>query len=133
MLCEFISHWQNRELLVHSGLEFGGDGVEVDSKIYYPAVRSLRTMAEESLRLVAEALQRLTVNQSTQSWARHLKSPDLFRPENREAELKQWSDWKFAFLNYVKGIDPTMSKDMDVVWMVITPTMTCWMRPKAVL
>ena len=115
VLCEFISHWQYWELLVHSGLEFGGDDVKVDSKVYYPAVRSLRTMADESLRLVAAALERLTVNQSAQSWARHLKSPDLFKPENREAELKQWSEWKFAFLNYVKGIDPTMANDMDVV------------------
>ena len=72
-------------------------------------------MAEESLRLVANALERLTVNQTTQGWARHLKPPDVFKPDSRDNELKLWGDWKFAFLNYIKGIDPTMANDMDHV------------------
>ena len=72
-------------------------------------------MAEESLRLVANALERLTVNQTTQGWARHLKPPDVFKPDSRDNELKLWGDWKFAFLNYIKGIDPTMANDMDQV------------------
>ena len=72
-------------------------------------------MAEESLRLVANALERLTVNQTTQGWARHLKPPDVFKPDSRDNELKLWGDWKFALLNYIKGIDPTMANDMDHV------------------
>ena len=73
-------------------------------------------MAEESLRrLVATALERLTVNQATQGWARHLKAPDVFKPDSRDNELKLWGDWKFSLMNYIKGIDPTMANDMDLV------------------
>ena len=35
--------------------------------------------------------------------------------QTRDNELKLWGDWKFAFLNYIKGIDPTMANDMDHV------------------
>ena len=52
-------------------------------------------MADESLRQVAVALERLAINQASQGWARHLKAPDVFKPNGREAELKLWSDWKF--------------------------------------
>ena len=61
-------------------------------------------MAEESLKMISTALEKLTVTQSSSSWARHLKTPDLFKPDTRD-ELKQWSDWKFSFENYAKGID----------------------------
>ena len=39
----------------------------------------------------------------------------MFKPDGREAELKLWSDWKFSFLNYVKGLDPSMAHSMDMV------------------
>ena len=71
-------------------------------------------MAEESLRQVAAALERLALNQSVQGWARHLKPPDVFKPEGRDAELKMWGEWKFGFLN-VKGLDPSMAASMDMV------------------
>ena len=59
---------------------------------------------KRALRQVATALERLALNQSAQGWARHLKPPDVFKPEGRDAELKLWGDWKFGFLNYVKGL-----------------------------
>ena len=64
---------------------------------------------------MATALERLALNQSTQGWARHLKAPDVFKPDGRDAELKLWGDWKFGFLNYVKGWDPSMAASMDMV------------------
>ena len=39
----------------------------------------------------------------------------MFKPDGREAELKLWSDWKFSFLNNVKGLDPSMAQSMDMV------------------
>ena len=72
-------------------------------------------MAEESLKMISTALERLTVTQSSSSWARHLKTPDLFKPDTRDNELKQWSDWKFSFENYVKGIDAPMAYSMKLV------------------
>ena len=44
-----------------------------------------------------------------------MKAPDLFKPENRDAELKSWGDWKFSFVNYIKGVDPSMAQNMDMV------------------
>lgn len=83
-LGEFAHQWHFWEPLVYSGLEFGSQESEagVTTKTFYPKVSSLGSMAEESLRLVAAALERLTVNQSAQGWSRHLKAPDVFKPEN---------------------------------------------------
>ena len=55
------------------------------------------------------------VNQATQGWARHLKAPDVFKPDSRDNELKLWGDWKFSFMKYITGIDPTMANDVDQV------------------
>ena len=44
-----------------------------------------------------------------------MKTPDLFKPETRDQEIKQWSDWKFSFVNYVKGIEPQMAHSMKMV------------------
>ena len=116
---QLVRNWHFWESLVYSGLEFKPEGEIQDplctTKAYYPRVKNLRAMAEESLRLVATALERLTVNQATQGWARHLKAPDVFKPDSRDNELKLWGDWKFSFMNYIKGIDPTMANDMDLV------------------
>ena len=72
-------------------------------------------MAEESLRLISTALERLQVTQSAQARSRHLKTPDVFKPESRDLELKGWSDWKFSFCNYVRGIDPALAAAMEAV------------------
>ena len=55
------------------------------------------------------------MSQSSTAWSRHLKTPDIFKPDTRDNELKQWSDWKFSFENYVKGIDPGMAHGMRLV------------------
>ena len=68
----------------------------METKTFIPKVIGLRSMAEESLRQVATALERLALNQSTQGWARHLKAPDVFKPDGRDAELKLWGDWKLV-------------------------------------
>ena len=114
-----VSNWRFWEIITHSGLEFGVKREEgeagVVTKTYYPKVGPLAIMADESLRLVAAALERLTSNQAAQGWSRHLKAPDLFKPENRDAELKTLGDWKFSFVNYIKGVDPSMAQNMDMV------------------
>ena len=87
----------------------------METKTFTPKVIGLRSTAEESLRQVATALERLALNQASQGWARHLKAPDVFKPDGRDAELKLWGDWKFGFLNYVKGLGPSMAASMDMV------------------
>ena len=117
VLGELVCNWHFWEQLVYSGLIFGEEEpfVSLTSNTFYPDVRSWKNMAEESLRLVATALERLTLSQQNQGWARHLKSPDVFKPDSRDAELKGWSVWKFSFLNCVKGLDPSMAQSMDMV------------------
>ena len=44
-----------------------------------------------------------------------MKTPDLFKPGTRDQEIKQWGDWKFSFVNYVKGIEPQMAHSMKMV------------------
>ena len=55
-------------------------------------------------RQVATALEGLALKKSSQGWARHLKEPDVFKPDGRDAGLKLW-----GVLNYVKGLDPSMA------------------------
>ena len=116
-LSELVYNWRFWGIPPYAGLEFGTPTplAPVETKTFIPKVIGLRSMAEESLRQVATALERLALNQSTQGWARHLKTPDVFKPEGRDAELKLWGDWKFGFLNYVKGLDPSMAASMDMV------------------
>ena len=83
-ICELLSNWCFWELLVYSGLDFSPEeSIEPSctTKSYYPKIWTIGALAEESLRLVASALERLTVNQTTQGWARHLKPPDVFKPD----------------------------------------------------
>ena len=44
-----------------------------------------------------------------------MKTPDIFEPDTRDNEIKQWSDWKFSLLNYIKGIDARMAANMERV------------------
>ena len=85
------------------------------TRTYRPYISYLAAMAEESLQKISQALERLSVSQSSTSWSRHLKTPDIFKPDTRDNELKQWSDWKFSFENYVKGIGPGMAHSMRLV------------------
>ena len=66
---QLVRNWHFWESLVYSGLEFKPEGEAHDPLCTtkpYPKVKNLRSMAEESLRLVATALERLTVNQAAQ-------------------------------------------------------------------
>ena len=64
-----------------------------------------RKMAEAAFASIQETLQRLVNVQRSQQWGKHLKSPENFKPSNRDEEIKQWQDWKFSFLNYLSAID----------------------------
>ena len=110
-------NWRFWDIPAYAGLAFGAPvpHTPVETKTYIPNVIGLRSTAEESLRRVATALERLALNQASQGWARHLKTPDVCKPEGRDAELKLWGDWKFCFLSYVKGLDPSMAASMDMV------------------
>ena len=93
-ICELLAHWDYINLLSYGGLVFEENVTEpkVTTKAYLAYISYLRTMAEESLRMISQALERLTVNQTTTTWSRHMKTPDLFKPETRDQEIKQWSD-----------------------------------------
>ena len=112
-LSELVYNWRFWDIPGYAGLPL--PLAPVETKTFIPKVYGWKSMAEESLRQVATALERLALNQSVQGWARHLKPPDVFKPEGRDAELKMWGDWKFGFLNYVKGLDPSMAASMDMV------------------
>ena len=116
-LSELVYNWRFWDMPVYAGLAFGTPTplAPLETKTFIPKVYGWKSMAEESLRQVATALERLALNQTAQGWARHLKPPDVFKPEGRDAELKLWGDWKFGFLNYVKGLDPSMAASMDMV------------------
>ena len=116
-LSELVYNWRFWDIPAHAGLAFGTPTslAPVETKTFIPKVFGLKSMAEERLRQVATALEKLALNQSVQGWARHLKAPDVFKPDGRDAELKLWGDWKFGFLNYVKGLDPSMAASMDMV------------------
>ena len=116
-ICELLAHWDYISLISYGGLVFEENVTEpkVTTKAYLAYIPYLRTMAEESLRMISQALDRLTVNQTTTTWSRHMKTPDLFKPETRDQEIKQWGDWKFSFVNYVKGIEPQMAHSMKMV------------------
>ena len=41
---------------------------------------------------LVNALQSLVESQKSSSFTKHLKPPELFKPETRQAEIGQWSD-----------------------------------------
>ena len=116
-LSELVYNWRFWDIPAYAGLAFGTPTplAPVETKTFIPKVFGWKSMAEESLRQVATALEKLALNQSAQGWARRLKAPDVFKPDGRDAELKLWGDWKFSFLNYVKGLDPSTAASMDMV------------------
>ena len=118
-ISDLVTNWDFRKLLTYTNPEVNEERQDSEphatTEIYYPKVAYIHTMAEESLKMISTALEKLTVTQSSSSWARHLKTPDLFKPDTRDNELRQWSDWKFSFENYVKGIDAPMAYSMKLV------------------
>ena len=118
-ISDLVANWDFRKLLTYTNLEINEEQQDSEpyltTKTYYPRVAYIHTMAEERLKMISTALEKLTVTQSSSSWARHLKTPDLFKPDARDNELRQWSDWKFSFENYVKGIDAPMAYSMKLV------------------
>ena len=118
-ISDLVANWDFRKLLSYTNLEINEEQQDSEpyltTKTYYPRVAYIHTMAEERLKMISTALEKLTVTQSSSSWARHLKTPDLFKPDARDNELRQWSDWKFSFENYVKGIDAPMAYSMKLV------------------
>ena len=87
-----LCQWKFWETLNGIPFEVEQDGAHLTSRSYYPKASQLQRMADESLRLVAAALEKLSLNQASQSWPRHLKAPDVFKPDTRDNELKMWSD-----------------------------------------
>ena len=70
VLGELVYNCHSWEQLAGSGLVFGKEEplASLTSKTFYPDVRGWKSMAEESLRLVATALERLTLSQQAQGW-----------------------------------------------------------------
>ena len=89
--------------------------VQKEEKFGCSKIRKMADAAAESLRLISSALDRLTTAQQSQSWARHLKSPEAWKPANRDEEIRSWPDWKMVFQSYVKAIDHQLSEMMTQV------------------
>ena len=116
-ICELIATWDFISVFQESGLLLTEDLEDPDLTTYTfrPLIKNLWEMADESLRLISQTLERLALTQSSSSWSRHMKTPDIFKPDNRDNEINQWSDWKFSFVNYIKGIDARIAASMDPV------------------
>ena len=71
------------------------------------AAQAARPAAQEQTAVLSlvNALQNLVESQKNSSFTKHLKPPELFKPETRQAEIGQWSDWRFTFENFVGAID----------------------------
>ena len=67
--------------------------------------KTLAEMAEAAFQSIQESLQSLVSVQRSQQWGKHLKTPDVFKPSNRDDEIKRWQDWKFGFMNFLSAID----------------------------
>ena len=44
-----------------------------------------------------------------------IQKPDIFRPETREQEVEQWSEWKHTMRNYLSVVDSKMLDDMETI------------------
>lgn len=67
-------------------------------------------MAE--LNALIGALQDLVEGQRHTSFAKHIKPPEVFKPEARSEELQKWEDWKFSMENFIGVVDGEMLRDM---------------------
>ena len=67
-------------------------------------------MAE--LQTLITALQDLVEGQRHSSFSKHIKSPEVFKPETRSEELQKWEDWKFSMETFIGVVDGEMLRDM---------------------
>ncbi|CAJ1402459.1 unnamed protein product [Effrenium voratum] len=67
------------------------------------------------LEQIRDVLADLVRGQANAQWSRHVKQPEVFKPDTREQELKQWSDWRFTLENYVKSVDVMMHTEMNII------------------
>ncbi|CAE7436535.1 unnamed protein product [Symbiodinium sp. CCMP2592] len=44
-----------------------------------------------------------------------IQKPDVFRPDTREQEVEQWSEWKHMIKNYLSVVDTKMLEDMETI------------------
>ena len=61
---------------------------------------------------LVDALNALVAGQQVAGFSKHIKAPEVFKPETRGDEVQKWQDWKFAFENFVGVVDPTMAQEM---------------------
>ena len=52
---------------------------------------------------------------SSDSWARYLKGPEVWKPQNREEELTQWRDFKFQLVNWLSAMDTGFVEEIKAV------------------
>ena len=67
-LSELVFNWRFWDIISYAGLSIDSTASceTVETKAYYPKVFGWKAMAEESLRQVATALERLAINQASQ-------------------------------------------------------------------
>ena len=68
----------------------------------------------EEFQALIGALNELVVSQKSQAFNRHVKPPETYKPENRQEELAQWTDWRFAFENFIRAIDGEVLRFMKI-------------------
>ncbi len=59
-----------------------------------------------------DALNALVAGRQVAGFSKHIKAPEVFKPETRGDEVQKWQDWKFALENCVGVVDPTMAQEM---------------------
>ena len=47
--------------------------------------------------------------------SRFIQKPDMYKPDTREQEIDQWTDWRHVMRNYLGVIDANYLTEMDVV------------------
>ena len=62
-----------------------------------------------------EALGQRSTGSDSNTWTRLLPRPEVFKPQNREDEISQFGEWKWMFKQYIRAIEPAISKSMDDV------------------
>ena len=50
-----------------------------------------------------------------ESWAKHLKAPEAWKPQNREEELVQWRDFRFQLINWLAAIDSAYVSEIQTI------------------
>ena len=63
-------------------------------------------MSTDALIGLQRSLQQLVQVQQNQQRSKHIKTPEIFKPSTRDEELRQWPDWRFSFMQFMKSVDP---------------------------